>query len=87
MCDRGDGFDEPDEEDAFEFGYDTFMDFWYDKDDFECIDIGYFVKELEYDLFKECEDVYEDFDDDEDLIDSCMEGMQEAIGEMEDYCD
>jgi hypothetical protein len=30
MCDRGDGFDDPDEEDAFEFGYDTFMDFWYD---------------------------------------------------------
>jgi hypothetical protein len=27
LCDRGDGFDDPDEEDAFEFGYDTFMDF------------------------------------------------------------
>jgi prefoldin subunit 5 len=45
------------------------------------------VKELEYDVLKECEDVYEDFDDEEDLIDSCEEGMQEAIEEMEDYCD
>jgi hypothetical protein len=80
ICDGRDVFDDPDEEDAFEFGYDTAMDFWYDEEDFECRHMYYFVKEVEDEICNECED------EEEDLIDSCEKEVHEAIEEMEDYC-
>jgi hypothetical protein len=79
MCDRRDVFDDPDEEDAFEFGYNTAMDFWYDEKYFKCTDMHYFVKELKDEVFNECKYEYEDFDDEEDLNDSCEEEVHVTI--------
>ena len=67
---------------ARRFGYDLVMDYWRDED-FSCRNLECFIDEVRDKVYDECDSSFRD----NDLVEACEEGAEDAIDEKVEECD